>query len=88
MTTTQLDPPGKTRAITGVGIRFEAPTGMVAVTLPATHVVRVVDPDVLDNLADRLRAAAALLRRHNDLGELPLIGGQWDPHNRDWWWAD
>jgi hypothetical protein len=46
------------------------------------------DPAVLEDLAARLTAAAATLRRYVEHGEVPLLGGAWDPHNRDWWWQD
>jgi hypothetical protein len=75
--------------LTGVRLRLELDSGAVAIVLPHTHVVRVADPDVLDDLARRISAIADTLRRYRALGELPMFGGEPDPHRPDdVWWAD
>ena len=84
----KIEPPGKRRAITDIGLRFEAERAAIAIVLPHTHVMRTQDLAVLEDLAARLTASAATLRRYNEQGEVPLIGGGWDPHHPDWWWQD
>lgn len=83
------DPPGKTAVARGlVGLRLELEQAAVAIVLPHTHVIRTQDPDQLEQLGRRLLAAADTLRRYAEHGEVPLIGGGYDPDRRGVWWQD
>ncbi len=82
-------PPGKLAVIRGgIGLRLELEHAAVAIQLPHTSVVRTQDPDVLEQLGRRLLAAADTLRRYREHGEVPMIGGAYDPHRQGVWWQD